>query len=254
MFPLIYQLVTVCLGTPPKQFTLHYKNSSKEVCSIGPVTPLEFYENHVKHVFDIEAKICLIHDPRPTSVYFDTYTVDYLNNMVSGKPVHYLNVPLDKIKAAVLASLKSGEPVWFGSDIRRAHDRQLGLATLKLVDHKLVFGFEHNSAMTKAERLEFHDSFMTHAMVIVGAHEEAQDSKDKEGDVNQPICRWRVENSWGSDYGSSGYLSMWDDWFDEFVYQVVIDRKYVSEDLLQAWSKEPHILPAWDPFGTLARY
>lgn len=50
-----------------------------------------------------------------------------------------------------------------------------------------------------------------------------------------------------------GYLCMTDEWFSEYVYEVVVDRKHVPEEVLAVLEQEPIVLPAWDPMGALAK-
>ena len=64
--------------------------------------------------------------------------------------------------------------------------------------------------------------------------------------------KWRIENSWGSDSGKEGYLLMTDEWFSEYVYEVVVDKKLVSAKVLDVLKQEAVVLPPWDPMGSLA--
>lgn len=70
---------------------------------------------------------------------------------------------------------------------------------------------------------------------------------------NNEVTQFRVENSWGEDRGEKGYLVMTKDWFREFMFEVVVDKKYVPENVLDVFAQEPIVLSAWDPMGTLAR-
>ena len=117
-----------------------------------------------------------------------------------------------------------------------------GFLDLGAHDFQLVFGVEVQTGMDKASRLVYGDSLMTHAMVITGCHVE------EGGDVT----RWRVENSWGEDRGEKGYLLMTSDWFKEFVFEIVVDKKVVPQEVLNTGDRDPTVLPAWDPLGSLA--
>jgi len=244
----IYRIVSICLGTPPETFTFEYYDKDKKYHRIPEgsqgVTPLKFYQDHIKPHFNMEDKICIVNDPRPSNPYYHLYTVDYLNNMVGGKPVLYINLPIDKLKQFAAKSIKDGEPVWFGNDVGKLFTRKEGLEDMELLDYENVFGTSI-LGLDKAQRLIYKESLMTHAMVL-----SAYGTAD--GTEEGPITKWRIENSWGEDTGHKGYLLMTDAWFSEFTYEVVVDRKYVDADVLAVLDQEPTILPAWDPMGSLA--
>ncbi|XP_028400586.1 bleomycin hydrolase-like [Dendronephthya gigantea] len=288
----IYGLVSVCLGTPPDTFQWEYYENSKKYCKIDKITPLEFYEKHVKPVYDMESKVCLVNDPRPNNVYNKLYSVKYLGNM-TGQQTVYLNQPVEVLKYLTVASVKSNEVVWFGCDVGKHFDRKQGLLSLDIHEFELTFNLTL-PALNKADRLLFGESLMTHAMAISAVKVEelekkeprrktksTEDSKStgdskstddstKESKVEQkeasepkeidkkvslvPVTttKWRVENSWGDDKGDKGYLMMTDEWFSEFVYEVVVDKKFVPEEILDVLKQEPIVLPPWDPMGALA--
>ncbi|KAI5268624.1 bleomycin hydrolase [Manis pentadactyla] len=239
----IFRVVSVCMGNPPETFTWEYRDKDKNYQKIGPITPLEFYREHVKPLFNVEDKICLVNDPRPQHKYNKLYTVEYLGNMVGGRKTLYNNQPIDFLKKMVAASIKDGEAVWFGSDVGKYFSDKLGLSDMNLYDHELVFGVSLKN-MNKAERLTFGESLMTHAMTFTAVSEK----DDQDG----AYVKWRVENSWGEDHCHKGYLCMTDDWFSEYVYEVVVDKKHVPEEVLTVLEQEPIVLPAWDPMGALA--
>ncbi|XP_034655565.1 bleomycin hydrolase isoform X2 [Drosophila subobscura] len=239
----IYKVVGICLGIPSETFVWEYYDKSKNYQSIGPVSSLEFYERYVKPHFNVEDKVCLVTDPRPTSKYDQAYTVDCLGNVVGGRPVLYNNQPVDLLLAVVTKSLKAGEAVWFGCEVSKRFASKQGIEDMSVHDFKLVFDIDIQTTFSKADRLMYGESAMTHAMVFTAV------SVDKNG-VAQKL---RVENSWGEDRGEKGYLVMCADWFREFGFEVVVDRKYVPEDVLRVFDMKPIVLPAWDPMGTLAQ-
>ncbi|KAB1265981.1 Bleomycin hydrolase, partial [Camelus dromedarius] len=216
----IFRVVCICLGNPPETFTWEYRDKDKNYQKIGPITPLKFYREHVKPLFNMEDKICLVNDPRPQHKYNKLYTVDYLSNMVGGRKTLYNNQPIDFLKKMVAASIKDGEAVWFGCDVGKHFNSKLGLSDMnvqKLVipcdctlyilccrsfysyDHELVFGVSMKN-MNKAERLTFGESLMTHAMTFTAVSEK----DDQAGS----FLKWRVENSWGEDHGHKGKLNL----------------------------------------------
>ncbi|XP_020715250.1 bleomycin hydrolase isoform X1 [Ceratitis capitata] len=239
----IYKIVGICLGIPNERFTWEYYDKSKAYKSIGPVTPLEFYENYVKPVFNVEDKVCLVNDPRPSSFYDQTYTVDCLGNVVGGRPVLYNNQPVEKLLQLVAESLKAGEAVWFGCEVSKRFASKQGIEDLSVHDFKLVFDVDIQTPLSKADRLIFGESAMTHAMLFTAV------SVDENGDVK----KLRVENSWGEDRGEKGYLVMTAEWFKEFGFEVVIDKSFVPPEILKVFDMEAIVLPAWDPMGTLAK-
>ncbi|XP_013380408.1 bleomycin hydrolase [Lingula anatina] len=235
----IYRIVSICLGTPPDTLTWEYYDKNKAYQKVGPMSPREFYRKHVKPFFNMEDKICLVNDPRTNHGYNKLYTVEYLGNM-SGKKVLYINQPVDVLKKLAAEAIRNDEPVWFGCDVGKHFHGKLGYQDLTLHDYELLFGTSVQ-VLSKEDRLIFGDSLMTHAMVLTAVTIE-----------NNKTIKWRVENSWGEDGQGKGYLVMTDDWFSEYVYEVVIDRKHIQQDILDVLQQEPIVLPAWDPMGALA--
>uniref|UniRef100_A0A669PLQ4 Bleomycin hydrolase n=1 Tax=Phasianus colchicus TaxID=9054 RepID=A0A669PLQ4_PHACC len=240
----VFRIVSTCLGNPPETFCWEFRDKEKNYHKFGPLTPVQFYNEHVKPYFNMEDKVCLVNDPRPQNPYCQLYTVEYLGNMAGGRKTLYNNQPIDVLKKLAATSIKDGEAVWFGCDVAKHFYGKLGINDLNIFNHELVFGVSVKN-MNKAERLIFGDSMMTHAMVLTAVSE-----KDGQEDCFE---KWRVENSWGEDRGNKGYLIMTDDWFSEYVYEVVVDKKYVPEDVLAVMEQEPIVLPAWDPMGALAK-
>ncbi|XP_069801742.1 bleomycin hydrolase [Dendropsophus ebraccatus] len=239
----VYRVVSICVGSPPETFTWEFRDKEKTYHKIGPMTPQEFYKEHVKPLFNVEDKICLVNDPRPQNPFEKLYTVQFLGNMVEGRKTLYNNQPIEVLKKLAAASIKDGEAVWFGCDVGKHFQGKLGINDLNIFDHELVFGVSVKN-LNKAERLIFGDSMMTHAMAITAVTEK--DGQEGEYD------KWRVENSWGDDRGNKGYLIMTDEWFSEYVYEVVVDKKHVPEEVLEVLKQDPVVLPAWDPMGALA--
>ncbi|GAB1599588.1 bleomycin hydrolase-like [Argonauta hians] len=238
----LYTILSVTLGSPPQQFVWEYYNKSKVYNKVGPLSPHTFYHQHIKPVFDVTHMVCLVNDPRPQCPYNKSYTVDLLGNMTSGQPVHYINQPIDLLKQVTLKQLREGKSVWFGCDHNFQNQlKGLGCLDTRSHNYRQVFGFDVET-LDKSDRLIYHDSLMTHAMLFTGV--------SAEGDKT---TKWRVENSWGDEDGDKGYLVMSDNWFSEFVYEVVIDKKFLPENIVALLDEEPTVLPAWDPMGSLAK-
>jgi bleomycin hydrolase len=234
----VYRMLCIHLGEPPRSFEWQWRDKDKAFHREGETTPQEFYSKHVG--IDLGDYVCLIHDPRPGHRYNEVYTVKLLGNVVSGRVVEYLNVDLDTMKQASIRQIQSGEPVWFGCDVGQFLDRDLGVMDRGLFDYKLVYGLEQS--MSKAERLQYRQTQMTHAMVFTGV------DLDDEGSAR----KWRVENSWSDKPGDKGYFQMSDAWFDEFNFEVAVHKKFVPGDVLRALDRKPVELDPWDPMGSLA--
>ncbi|HIA62732.1 MAG TPA: aminopeptidase [Planctomycetaceae bacterium] len=238
----VYRMLCIHLGTPPTEFDWQWNDKDKVFHNDGEMTPLEFANRYFQT--DPSDYVCLVNDPRSTSSYNNTYTVEFLGNVVGGDIVKYLNVDVPTMKQLAMATLLDGEPVWMGCDVGKMMDRKEGVWDVDLFKYEDVYDAE--LTLTKAERLEYHETLMTHAMLFTGVDV----IEDENG---QRARRWRVENSWGDENGKKGFYTMNDSWFDEFMFEVAIHKKYLPAELLAAWDLEPTPLCPWDPMGALAR-
>ena len=234
----IYRMLCICLGQPPKTFDFEYTDKDGNYHRDCGMTPKSFYEKYVG--INLADYVSLINAPTADKPYGRSYTVAFLGNVKEGRIVRYLNLPSEELKKAAIAQLKDGEPVWFGCDVGKRSERESGLMDLNIYNLEQLLGFRFE--MNKAERLDYGQSQMTHAMVFQGVN------LDDEGKPN----RWRVENSWGEEPAKKGYYLMTDEWFDEYMYQVVVNKKYLSEEQIRAYEAEPKMLEPWDPMGSLA--
>ena len=235
----IYKMLTIHLGTPPDSFDWQVRNKKKKFLRFEGMTPKSFYDEHVK--LNLEDFVCLINCPMSDKEYNKVYTVDYLGNVVEGNAIRYLNVDSKTMKDATIKSLKNDEPVWFGCDVGKHFHRDLGVMDIDLFDYDSFYGLDFG--MNKADRLEYGDSQMTHAMLFTGV----------DLDKNDNPVKWRVENSWGIKGGDKGYHIMTDKWFDEYNYEVVVHKDCVSDKLLELYLNEEAVhLDPWDPMGALA--
>lgn len=235
----VYRMLCIHLGVPPATFHWQWRDKDKEFHRDGVMTPQQFMARYVKTPLD--EMVCLIHCPQETKRYNTVYTISYLGNVVEGDLIRYLNVPVDVMKQAAVAMIKDGKPVWFGCDVGKHFDRDLGLMDMDLFEYEPIYGVEFG--LDKAERLDYGQSAMNHAMVFTGVDLD---------DDGKPT-KWRVENSWGDKPGNKGFMVMTDRWFDEYNYEVAVEKKYLSPELLEALKMEPVKLPPWDPMGALAR-
>lgn len=191
------------------------------------------------------------------------YTVAYLGNIVGGQKTLYNNQPITVLKQAVYDSIAGDEPVWFGVDFGKHMHAKYGILDMNIFDTQLYFNSQF-PCQNKASRLEYGESLMTHAMVFTAVHAEKRSSDENtqtitsDNEKSQPnklhFFRYRVENSHGDDKADKGYLIMTDEWFDEYLYEVVVDKKHLSKETLAVLEQEPIILEAWDPMGALANF
>ncbi len=235
----IYRMLAIHLGEPPKSFDWEWRDKEKKFHHQEEITPQQFFKEYVG--VDLDKMVCLIHAPTRDKPYNKLYTVQYLGNVVGGHPVRYLNVEMPVLKEAVKKQIVDGQAVWFGADYGKMTERELGVLDMDIYDLEGVYGFP--MAMNKAGRLDYGQSKMNHAMVITGV------DLDDEGHPR----KWRVENSHGTENGDKGYLTMTDTWFDEYLYEVTVEKKYLPKEVQAVLDSEPVVLPPWDPFGALAR-
>ena len=236
----IFRMLSMHLGTPPKSFNWQVRDKDKKFTRYENLTPQSFYTNHVG--LNLDDYVCLINCPMSNKDYNKVYTVEHLGNVVEGSPIRYLNVESDIMKEASIKSIKDDNPVWFGCDVGKHFHRDLGVMDTDLFDYEMFYGTDFK--MNKAERLEYGQSQMTHAMLFTGV----------DLDENGKSIKWRVENSWGDKGGNKGYHIMSDDWFDEYNYEVVVHKDYLSDELNDIFQNSDAIpLKPWDPMGALAK-
>ncbi len=233
----VHRVLCMHLGTPPAEFDWQWIDSDRNFHRDGTITPREFVSRYVD--LPVDEYVCLVHDPRPSSPVGRTYTVEYLGNVVGAPPVVYLNVEMAEMKALAARVLESGEPVWFGCDVGKMMSNDFGIWDAGLFDLPELYdtGFH----LDKADRLVFHETQMTHAMLFTGV--DLVDGRPR---------RWRVENSWGKDKGKDGFYTMNDSWFDEYVFEIATRKSLLTDEQRAALEQEPTVLPAWDPMGALA--
>ena len=233
----MYQILAIHLGSPPDQFFWQWRDKDGDFQRDGDMTPMEFAEKYI--VTPMDDYVCLVHDPRKSNPYGKTFTIQYLGNVVDGPPIKYINVSIDVMKDIACRMIQDGKPVWMGCDTGKQMHRDLGIWDAELFDYPGVY--ETEFSMDKSERLEYHQTRMTHAMLFTGV--DLVDGKPR---------RWRVENSWNDKVGDKGFCLMNDSWFAEYMFEISAPKSYLPKDILDAWNDEPIILTPWDPMGSLA--
>ena len=199
----VYTLLVTCLGQPPVSFEARLRDKDDNLVLSGTFTPQEFFAETVDMNLD-----------------------DYIS-----------------IISAPTADKPFNLPVWFGCDVAQSYLREEGIMDTRALDVDGLFGFPVEGALNRAERLDYGESLMTHAMVLEGVNFDAEGN----------TTLWKVENSWGKDHGRDGFDTISDPWFDEYVYQIVVDKKYLTPEQLKIFeTEEATILEPWDPMGSLA--
>lgn len=236
MLGTIYHMLTLTLGEPVREFTYQFRDKDgKAIGEAKKYTPKTFYEETVGGKLN-GSFIMVMNDPRRE--YHKTYEVEYDRHTYDGHNWKYLNLPMDEIAKLAIASLKDGRKMYSSYDVGKQLDRKKGFCDTENFDYGSLFNTTF--PMTKAERISTFDSGSTHAMTLTAV----------DLDANGNPLKWEVENSWGANYGYKGYLIMTNRWFNEYMFRLVVDKKYVSEDLLKEYDKKPVMVMPEDPlFG-----
>ena len=236
MLSTVYHMLSITLGEPVKEFTYQFRTKSgKPVGEPRKFTPKSFYDEVVGHPLE-GTFIMVMNDPRRP--YHKTYEVEYDRHVYDGQNWKYLNLPTDEIARLAIASLKDGKKMYSSYDVGKQFDRELGYLDTKNYDYGSLFSTTFG--MNKAERISTFDSGSTHAMTLTAV------DLDKDGN---PV-KWEVENSWGASNGYKGCLIMSNDWFNEYMFRLVVDKKYVPENILKEFEQKPLMVMPEDPlFG-----
>ena len=235
----VFNFLAMNLGLPPRQFDFAYRDKDNHFHSESGLTPLTFYQKYVD--LKLDDYVSIINAPTADKPYGRSYTVEMLGNVVGSKPVRYLNVEMDRLKELAIAQMKAGETVWFGSDVAQSSNRKAGVMAEGM--HDFTASMDIRLTQDKAGRLDYSESLMTHAMVLTGV----------DLDENGKAKKWKVENSWGEKVGNKGYFVASDAWMDEYTYQIVVRKEFLTVAELAAYEAEPIVLAPWDPMGALAK-
>ena len=217
----VYHVLALCLGVPPTEFEWKGKT----------VTPVQFYQELLG--YDLENNyVMLMNDP--SREYNKVYEIQYDRHLYDGQNWLYVNLPIERIKEMAIASIKANTAMYFSCDVGKFLDRQKGVADLANFDYGSLLGVEFT--MDKKQRVQTHASGSSHAMTLI-----AVDIKD-----DKPV-KWMVENSWGAASGYKGNIIMTDEWFNEYMFRLVVEKRFVPSDIQQMLKQNPILLPAWDP-------
>ena len=228
----IYSILVKCLGVPPTEFEWTRYNSKGEKVSTNVYTPNSFYEEFIGE--DLESNyIMLMNDP--TREYGKVYEIDYDRHTYDGDNWLYINLPIERIKEVAIASIKDNTAMYFSCDVGKFFDRKKGVLDIANLDYESLFNT--TLPMDKKQRVSTFASGSSHAMTLIAV----------DVDNNGKTTKWMVENSWGESSGYKGNVIMTDEWFNEYMFRLVAERKYVPADIIKMLDQKPIMLPAWDP-------
>jgi bleomycin hydrolase len=226
----VYKMLAINLGEPPTEFPYRFEDRDSNVSEMKTYTPQAFFKEFVG--VDLHEYVDVFNDP--TKENGKHYKISLTRNMYDSDDVDYVNADIDVLKQLAMKSVLDDEPVWFACDVGKDQSRKDGIMAMDIYDYGVIYNTD--LSLPKAERALYREGAPNHAMVFVGV-----DVKDE-----KPL-KWLVENSWGTENGSSGYWSLYDTWFNNHVYEVIVKKKYVPRELLKAFDEDAIALPPWDP-------
>lgn len=228
----VYRILVECLGVPPTEFEWARYNTKGELVSKKTYTPKSFYEEYIGE--DLEQNYVMVMND-PSREYGKVYEIEYDRHVYDGENWLYINLPIERVKELAIASLKDNTAMYFSCDVGKFLNSKKG--TLDIANFDYASLFNTSFTMDKKQRIQTFASGSSHAMTLIAVDLDAEGNAKK----------WMVENSWGAASGWQGNLIMTDEWFEEYMFRVVVERKYIPEDVLKILEQEPIMLPAWDP-------
>ena len=231
----IYRMLALCLGEPVKEFEWTRCDKENNIVSRKTYTPKSFYDEFIGE--DLENNYVMIMND-PCREYGKVYEIDYDRHVYDGHNWLYINLPVERIKEMAIASIKDNVAMYFSCDVGKFLNRSKGVLDIANFDYESLMGVKFG--MDKKERVQTHASGSSHAMTLIAVDI-----------VNGEPVKWMVENSWGPASGYKGCLIMTDEWFNEYMFRLVVEKKYVPEDILKMLEQTPEQLPAWDPMFSM---
>lgn len=228
----VYRILVECLGVPPTEFEWARYDKQGNLVSKKTYTPKSFYEEYIGE--DLEHNYIMVMND-PSREYGKVYEIEYDRHVYDGENWLYVNLPIERVQELAIASIKDNTAMYFSCDVGKFIDRKKGTLDVANFDYASLFGTEFG--MDKRERIQTYASGSSHAMTLIAV------DLDEAGEPR----KWMVENSWGAASGWQGNLIMTDEWFEEYMFRVVVEKKYVPEDILKMLEQEPILLPSWDP-------
>ena len=229
----IYSMLVRAYGVPPTEFEWTLRNKDGEVIETKTYTPQSFYTEYFGDL-DLEKDFVMVMND-PSREYYKVYEIEYDRHVYDGDNWVYLNLPIDEVKALAIASIKDNTAMYFSCDVGKFLLSNKGTLDINNFDYESLMGVDF--PMNKEERVRTFASGSSHAMTLIAV------DLDEEGNPK----KWMVENSWGPQAGWKGNLIMTDEWFEEYMFRVVVNKKYISAETLELLNQKPIMLPSWDP-------
>ncbi|PLX09628.1 MAG: aminopeptidase [Marinilabiliales bacterium] len=230
----IYKMLALGLGEPPQEFNWRYKDKDGKLSEEKTYTPMSFYKEFV--TVDLNDYVLLMDDP--SREYNKLYEIEYDRNMWDGRNWKFINLPSSQIKEYAKKSIMDNEAMYFSCDVGKQLNKDEGTLDIHNYDYESLFDVKFG--MDKKQRIQTSESGSSHGMALVGV----------DVDASGKITKWLLENSWGASSGHNGYLTMTDEWFDNYMFRVVVLKKYMDEKTLKILDQKPIMLPPWDPMFT----
>lgn len=228
----VYRILALCLGEPPKQFIWRYKDRNGSIRELSNYTPQQFYKEITPSDYSPDNYIMIMNDP--TREYYRLYEIQNYKNTIEGINWIYLNLPNEDIKKAAMSSIRNNEAMYASCDVGKQMNRESGILDPDMYDYESLLGV--NLSMDKKARILTRQSGSSHAMTLIGCDTDISD---------QPV-KWEFENSWGAGSGNKGYLTFTDKWFSEYMFRLVIHKKYLDTKAQSCLGQKPISLPMWD--------
>lgn len=228
----VYRMLALNLGEPPAGFQWRYKTKDKTISEAKTYSPQSFMGEIFANI-NLDDYVMIMNDPsRP---FWKHYEIENYRNTQEGQNWHYVNLPNDVIKEFCMASIKNNEALYASCDVAKQLRRDVGILDVDNFDFESVYGVKFG--MNKTQRIQTGESGSSHGMALIAVDVDAQ----------QKPVKWQFENSWGPSAGEKGYLTFTDAWFDEYMFRFVVNKKYLSEKVLEIYGQKPEMLPPWDP-------
>lgn len=228
----VYRILALCLGEPPSTFTWRYKDKDGNIKELRDYSPLQFYKDITPGDYSPDNYIMIMNDP--TREYYKLYEIENYRNSIEGINWLYLNLPNEDIKKAALASIKNNEAMYASCDVGKQFNRSTGILDPSMYEYEKLFGIKLD--MDKKARILTRQSGSSHAMTLIAC----------DTDENDRPLKWEFENSWGASSGNKGYLTFTDEWFNEYMFRIVIHKKYLDKKAIDSLNQKPIQLPMWD--------